>query len=90
LQRKCKKLSAIYLDQANAKTLAIAERMGADPERARLCREIYTGALSDVAASFGLAWPVLTVKPVEVLAIGEAELCPLCGPESARLNASQD
>lgn len=43
------------LGKSNKRALALAELYGMDAEAARLCHLVYAGALTDVAASFGLA-----------------------------------
>ena len=43
------------LGQANERLLDLAETYGMNPEVARLCHEVYNGALGDVGQAFGLA-----------------------------------
>lgn len=53
------------LAQANERAYALALGFGADPEAARLCRDIYQGALDDVGAAFGLAMGTALTVPYE-------------------------
>ena len=56
------------LAQSNKQAMTLAELYGMNPEAARLCHEIYSGALGDVALAFGIAPQVITGKPPEELA----------------------
>lgn len=53
----------LALAQANEQALDLAERYGMNPEAARLCREVYAGALRDVAASFSLSLGPVLISP---------------------------
>jgi hypothetical protein len=50
------------LDQASERFSELAERYGMNPEVARLSHEIYSGALGDVGAFFGIALQTITPR----------------------------